>query len=192
MIKKSITYTNPLTDDEVTEEHYFHLSKADLAEMELSHKGGFANYLQQIVKDEDGKTIVATFKELIAKTYGVRTFVDGKEKFNRSEELTKDFMDSEAYSELFMELITDASAGAEFVNGVMPKGLRDKVELANLHEASVATLEAPKEKLAAEYTRAELLAMTEEEFNKVAGTDPQKMDPAVLQVAYQRKATPKS
>lgn len=120
MLKKSITYTD-FNGDEVTEDFYFHLSKADLVEMEVSHKGGLGAYLREIAESEDGAKVIAEFRKLILASYGVRSD-DGK-RFVKSQELRDEFLATEAYSSLFMDLCTDAQVAAEFVNGIVPKGL---------------------------------------------------------------------
>ena len=120
MLKKAITYVD-FNGVEHTENFYFNLMKAELAEMELSTQGGFAGYLQRIVDSNDGKQIIDTFKEILFKAYGQKS-ADGR-RFVKSEELSKEFEQTEAYSVLFMELVTNAEAGAAFVNGLMPAGL---------------------------------------------------------------------
>lgn len=119
MLKKTIKFTD-LDDKEVTEDHYFHLSKADLVEMEVSQQGGMQTYITKIVESNDGKKIIEVFKDLIRMSYGSRTDTG---RFVRDKEKTEEFMASEAYSELFMELVTNSAAAAEFVNGIIPRGL---------------------------------------------------------------------
>ena len=46
-------------------------------------------------------------------------FVHGK-RFIKSKELSEAFSQTEAYSQLFMELATDADAASKFVNGIVP------------------------------------------------------------------------
>lgn len=117
MLKKTITYTD-FNDTERTEDFYFNLSKAEIMEMELSTAGGFAEMLQNIVKAQDGPTIMKIFKEIVLKAYGVKS-PDGK-RFIKSEELSTEFSQTEAYSVLFMELATDADAAGAFINGIIP------------------------------------------------------------------------
>lgn len=119
MLKKTITYVNPMTNQEVTEDHYFHLSKADLVELEASRKGGMHAYLEEVIKSDDNAQILATFKMLVGRSYGRK---DG-DRFVKDELFTEEFMKSEAWSEFLMSLMQNASAAAEFVNGVMPHGL---------------------------------------------------------------------
>ncbi len=76
MLKRTITYTN-FNDEEVSEDFFFHLSKAELVELEMSHKGGLSEMLERIIADEDGKTIIEEFKNVIMKSYGKKS-PDGK------------------------------------------------------------------------------------------------------------------
>lgn len=120
MLKKTITYTD-YNDNERTEDFYFNLSKAELTEMELSTAGGLAEMIQRIVSTQDAPKIVKVFKDLVLAAYGEKS-ADGK-RFIKTEEIREAFSQTEAYSELFMELATDADAAAAFVNGIVPKDL---------------------------------------------------------------------
>lgn len=121
MIKKTITYTD-FNEIERTEDFHFHLSNAELVEMEKSVKGGMAQMLETIIAADDEPTIIAIFKDIILKSYGVKS-PDGKQ-FIKSKEVVDAFVFSEAYSVLYMELVQDTKAAANFVNGVIPKSLR--------------------------------------------------------------------
>lgn len=117
MLKKTMTYTD-YNDVERTEDFYFHLSKAELMEMEMSTSGGLADTITKIVAAQDTPSIIKIFKELILKAYGEKS-PDGK-RFIKSDELSTAFSQTEAYSKMFMELATDADEAAKFVNGIMP------------------------------------------------------------------------
>lgn len=129
MLKKSITFTD-LNGQEVTEDHYFHLSKADVVELELSRKGGMAKWIQSIIDSEDGKAIVTELRNIILNSYGTKS-EDGK-RFVKNQALRDEFQASEAYSTLFFSLCTDAGAAAEFINGIVPQGLTE--EMAQISE----------------------------------------------------------
>lgn len=122
MLKKTIKYSD-FDGNEREEDFYFNLTKAEIAEMEMAVNGGYSAMLNRIVSEQDGPTIAETFKQFILASYGEKS-ADGRE-FNKSEEITKRFTSTEAYSELYMELITDAKAAADFVNGVLPKDMGD-------------------------------------------------------------------
>lgn len=117
MLKKTFTYTD-YNGVERTEDHYFNLSKAELMEMELSTTGGLAEMINKIVAAQDAPAIVKVFKDLVLKAYGQKS-ADGR-RFIKSKELADEFSQTEAYSQLFMELATDADAASKFVNGIVP------------------------------------------------------------------------
>lgn len=119
MLKKVIKYTDYNGIDR-EETFYFNLSKADLVEMELSVDGGFAEFVKKVVETKDQKELMKLFKNFILKAYGEKSD-DGK-RFMKSPEISEKFASTEAYSELFMELLTDSEAAAKFVNGLAPTG----------------------------------------------------------------------
>jgi hypothetical protein len=117
MLKKTITYTD-YNGTERTEDFYFNLTKAEVTEMELSTTGGLAETIKRVIAAQDQPAIIKIFKELILKAYGVKS-PDGK-RFIKSQELSMEFAQTEAYSILFMELATDDKAAADFINGIVP------------------------------------------------------------------------
>ena len=117
MLKKTITYTD-YNGVERTEDFYFNLTKAELMEMEIGTTGGMADMIKRIIDAKDAPAIIKIFKELVLKAYGEKS-ADGK-RFMKSEEISNGFAQTEAYSQLFMELATDADAAAAFVNGIIP------------------------------------------------------------------------
>lgn len=122
MIRENVKYTD-LNGDTRDEDFYFHFSEAELAEMELSTEGGFSAMLDRIIKAQDIPEITKVFKEILMKSYGEKS-QDGK-RFIKSKEMTTAFMQTEAYSVLFMRLITNVDNMTKFVNGLIPAGLRD-------------------------------------------------------------------
>lgn len=116
MLKKTITYID-YNGDKRTEDFWFNLNKAELMEMELSETGGMQKMLERIIEEKDAKRIVEVFKDIILKAYGEKT-PDGK-RFIKSKELSEAFSQTEAYSELFIELM-DPDASAKFINGLLP------------------------------------------------------------------------
>lgn len=121
MLKKTITYVD-YNGNERTEDHYFNLTKAEVTEMEMSTAGGLAEMIQRIIAAQDAPSIIKVFKDLILKSYGIKS-PDGK-RFIKSDDISIGFSQTEAYSKLFMELATDADAAAAFVNGIVPNDMR--------------------------------------------------------------------
>lgn len=131
MLKKTITY-NDYNGVERTEDFYFNLSKAEILEMEMGTSGGLAEMIQKIVAAQDTPSIIRVFKDLVLKAYGEKS-PDGK-RFIKSEEISTEFSQTEAYSQLFMELATDSEAGAAFVNGIVPKEMAERAAAASLNK----------------------------------------------------------
>lgn len=127
MIAKTIKYKD-FNGVEREEKFFFNLTKAEITEMELSTSGGLAENIKQIVDAQDTPQIIKIFKELILKSYGEKS-IDGK-RFRKVDEngtpLSLAFSETEAYSNLFMELATDDVKAAEFVNGIIPSELIEK------------------------------------------------------------------
>lgn len=121
MLKKTITYKSVDGTQTFTDDFYFHLSKAELVELEISQTGGMEAYINRIIKAEDGAALVTEFKKLVLMAYGERS--DDGRHFVKNDDLRQRFASTEAYSQLFIELATDADVAAEFFNGIMPEGL---------------------------------------------------------------------
>lgn len=131
MLKKTITYTD-YNGVNRTEDHYFHLTKAELMEMEMGTTGGLAEMIKRIVAAQDAPAIIKIFKDLILKAYGVKS-PDGK-RFIKNQDIIDEFAQTEAYSQLFMELAMDAEKAAEFVNGIMPSDIDTKEAMKQIPE----------------------------------------------------------
>ena len=117
MLKKTFKFVdyngNPRTED-----HYFNLTQAEVTELELSVDGGLTAMIKRVVEAQNGGQIIKTMKDLILKSYGVKS-PDGRQ-FIKNQEVRDAFVQTEAYSQLFMELATDAKAASDFFAGVIP------------------------------------------------------------------------
>lgn len=116
MLKKTIKYVD-FDGNEREEDFYFNFTDAELAEMELSVNGGLKQKLESIIKAKNEPEIIKQFKDIILKAYGEKT-PDGRQ-FVKSDEISKAFSFTNAYSTLFIELATDADAASAFINGVI-------------------------------------------------------------------------
>ena len=116
MIKKTISYTdfdgNPRVED-----FWFNLTKAELMELGLSVDGGYDKYMEQLMNSTKVGEAIEVFKKVLLTAYG-RKSLDGR-KFEKSPEIIADFVATQAYSDLYIELATDPEKGAEFMNAVM-------------------------------------------------------------------------
>lgn len=125
MLAKTIKYTdyNGVEREEV---FYFHLSKADVIKW-ITTNGNYTldTVLEKMIRTENAKDLVNEFDTLIMMAYGEKS-LDGK-RFIKSQEVKDAFRESEAYSVLFMELISDAKKAAEFFNKIIPSDLAAEV-----------------------------------------------------------------
>ena len=124
MIKKTVTYTD-YNGVERTESFYFHFSEAEILDMEMSTEGGFAERVQRIVDAKQQTELLKVIKQFVYDAYGVKS-EDGK-RFMKNEEVKAAFIESPAYSEIFMEMLANDKIAAEFVNGVVPENMKDKL-----------------------------------------------------------------
>lgn len=121
MLKKTITYTD-YDGNERTEDFYFNLTKAELMEMNFNTEGGMEKTIKRIVDTKDIKQLIEIFKDIILKAYGEKSD-DGKRfiKIRDGHKLCEDFAQTEAYSELFMELASNDELASDFINGIIPQ-----------------------------------------------------------------------
>jgi hypothetical protein len=120
VLKQTIKYTD-FDGEQQEEDWHFHLTKADVVEMQMEFggtldEGALEKRVKELFATKDAKVIIKFFKDMIAKSVGKR---DGK-RFVRTEEVANDFMQTEAYSAFFMSLVTDAEAGAAFFRSIVP------------------------------------------------------------------------
>lgn len=125
MLIKTIKYTD--YDGNKREEDFcFNLSRAELAMMENSEIGGMKKRLERILQSQDTVAIMEVFKDFIHRSYGEKS-PDGK-RFIKSEELSIAFEQTEAYSELIMEILSDPNFAASFIQEIMPSQLVEEAK----------------------------------------------------------------
>lgn len=123
MKKETIVYTD-YNGVERKEDFFFNFTKAELLEMELGTTGGLSEMIQKIIDTHDTPAIIKIFKEIVLKAYGQKS-ADGK-RFIKTPELTTEFMQTEAYSTLFMDLATNTDKAADFINKIVPQDMAQK------------------------------------------------------------------
>ena len=116
MLKKTVTYVD-YDGVERTESFYFNLSESEIVEMELGVDGGWRERMQRIIDSKDAPTLMREFKNLIMMSYGKKS--DDGRRFIKSKEISEAFVQTEAYNKIFMELVTDDKAAANFANGII-------------------------------------------------------------------------
>jgi hypothetical protein len=129
MLKREIKYRD-FDDNEVTDTFYFNITKSEVVELEVGHKGGMEEFIKKIVKTDDHQALIAEFKRIILLSYGVKS-EDGK-RFIKSQEMRDEFSQTAAFDALFIELATDENAAANFIKGILPADVRGQVEAATM------------------------------------------------------------
>lgn len=127
MIKWPITFTT-YNDEEITEDFYFNLNKAELIKMQFDVNGAYSQFIERISNERDVKRLGEEFQKIILNSYGKKS--DDGRVFRKSQELRDEFEQSEAYSVLYVELLSDVNKASKFVRGILPKDLQN-TEISN-------------------------------------------------------------
>lgn len=127
MFVKTVTYTD--FDGNVrTEDFLFNFTKQEIAEMELTTDGGMGKMIERITKAKSQKELIQLFKKLVLDAYGQKSD-DGKH-FVKNDKIREDFASTQAFSDIYMELVTNADKASEFFNAIVPKEKSDKLSVA--------------------------------------------------------------
>lgn len=126
MLIKKIKYTD-FNGVEREEEFYFNMSKADVIKW-MTTNGNYTldAVLMKLVRTENVRDLIGEIDYLITESYGEKS-LDGK-RFMKTPEIKASFVESNAYSELFMEIASDAKKAAEFFNGILPDDLANSIQ----------------------------------------------------------------
>jgi hypothetical protein len=197
MIKQTITYDD-YDDNSVTEDFYFNLTKLEIMEMEINFEGGLNAHIAKLTKADSGPEAYHLFKDIILSSYGKKS-EDGK-RFIKSDELKKEFEQSPALGELIFGFLQHGQDAAKFTRGILPAKLIAEVEAEAAKAKATETTELPTaapqlagdekgvlDKEFEDYTKEELLDMSQEQFQKLVPSKPNEMSKEQLQIAMQRK-----
>lgn len=125
MYKRTIKYTD-FNGVERTQDFYFYLSKTNLTKLNSRVEGGIQNKFEKMINKIDVKELVATVEELILSAYGEKS--DDGTRFIHNDQLSTEFSQTPAYDDLFMSLINDPDALADFIKKILPQDLQVKIE----------------------------------------------------------------
>lgn len=127
MLKKVVTYTD-FNGDERSETLYFNLTEVEVARLEVRYPGGLEKHINNLNAQERPDEVLDLFETVLKMAYGTKS--DDGRHFHKSEEETKKFGDSAAYTKIFVELLTDDAKAADFFNAmvfvVAPAASEDK------------------------------------------------------------------
>lgn len=185
MLKKTIKYDD-LDNNSRSDDFYFNFTMAELVDMEVEVEGGMKAKLEAIVNAQNVPAMMGIIKDIILRAYGKKS--DDNQRFEKDAQIVANFYNSPAYSALFMELITVPGAAAEFVNGLMPRDLMEKVKgIQGAGSAPISAIERQPEN----YTLQERVDMSDADFDRLYGTDHRKWEKTTLVAAMRRQALSK-
>ena len=127
MLKKVIRFED-LEGNTVEKEYYFNLNKAEILKLQLGTKGGLDKKLKKIASNNDFGELLDFISELVLLSYGEKDD-DGIKfvKVKNGVRLADEFQQTEAYSELIMELTQNVDKFNEFINNIIPKSLAEQI-----------------------------------------------------------------
>lgn len=125
MLKKTIKFVDYF-GDEREEDFYFNLSKAELMKLQLGTVGGLTERIKSILAAKNVPAMMDLFEDIILKSYGEKS--DDGRRFIKNDELAKAFSETPAYEQLFMEILTEEGAAANFIKGIIPTELAKELE----------------------------------------------------------------
>lgn len=186
MIKKLFV----LTDFEGVTRHWefrFHLSKIELSEKEILSDGQYRKNLEKISATSQASEVYPILKEFILDAVG-QASADGT-YFEKTPEIQRKFMQCGAYEMLVFEILSDAKAASDFMNGLMPADLVAEAQkiIEARTEAGTDSAAEHRAATASDFTEMQLLTMPQDQFDQLVGRDPQKMNREHLVLAMQRK-----
>lgn len=104
------------------EKFYFNLTKAEILDLELGKAGGLTEYIKKIVEAQDTPTIMALFKTLLLKSYGIKS--DDGRRFVKNDQVREEFEQTQAFSDLYMLLALNDEEASRFVNAIVPDDMK--------------------------------------------------------------------
>lgn len=137
MFKWTTEYKGFDTEETFKETFYFNLTEAEILDWQGSRAGGMDTYIEKLKDRKDFPSLMETVKEFVTRSYGVKS--DDGRKFIKSEEALNDFMQTEAFNEFYMKLYTDSKFAQDFINGIYPESLKDKITEINKNELNNIT-----------------------------------------------------
>jgi hypothetical protein len=124
MFIKKIDYTD-YNGTERSEDFYFNFTKAEILNLEMTTPGGIKDRLETLVQKQDTPALVEFFSSMILSAYGEKS-ADGK-RFIKSPALSEAFSQTEAYSNYYVSLTTNADEALAFVNALFPEKVLNEI-----------------------------------------------------------------
>ena len=122
MLKETLTYKD-FNGEDRTDDFYFHLNSLEWLRFDKKY-GGIENFIRKAVRDNDEYAILNMLEDLVKSSYGEKSS-DGI-RFVKSDELTTNFIQTEAYSNMLIGFFTDTDKAVDFFNRLVPNDLKEE------------------------------------------------------------------
>lgn len=119
MFKHEIEYKD-FNGNERKEDFYFHLSLPEVTRLEAEIGTSLDKHIDELQKNKKIKDLLAFMEKIILNAYGQKTS-DGK-SFIKNKQLRDEFEYSQAYAELFEQLIMKPDLAKKFGESVADNG----------------------------------------------------------------------
>lgn len=126
MYKQKIEYVD-FNDNKRVEEFYFHLTVVEATRIEarIAEETGdntytIKDYIEKLIVDNKTKQVLDFLEEMILTSYGEKS-TDGR-SFVKNKEIKEAFEYSQAYAELFEQLLTKEGLAQEFGEAIADNG----------------------------------------------------------------------
>ena len=124
MFKHTIEYTD-FNGNPRKEDFYFHLAVHEVTRLQAEIGGkSIEEYTQELINNQDSEKMISFLEKMILSSYGQKT-TDGK-SFRKTKEIREDFEYSQAYAELFEQLILNPELSKKFGAGIVDNGKEKK------------------------------------------------------------------
>ena len=102
------------------EDFYFHLSVPELTRLEAEIGKPLEEYIKELANDREVSKLLAFLEKVILNAYG-RKSADGR-TFVKNKEIRDEFEYSQAYAELFEEMLTNPELARKFGESISDNG----------------------------------------------------------------------
>lgn len=124
---KTVVEFEDFNEETRTKTVYFALNEAQFLELQAKLGGHLTERIERIREEKDESSLISLIKELMRAAYGEKS--DDGLRMDKSEEAWLRFYQSNAYSAALMQILTVDTETAAFLNGILPKQIREKVDV---------------------------------------------------------------
>jgi len=136
MLTKTLKYKD-FNDQEVEGTFYFNLTEAEVTELNIRED------LKAVGQSGNANRLMDTFKRILKAAYGIR--LAGGAKFVKTDQDWDEFVSGRAYSQIFMQLVTDSEYASAFISELIPPEMGSNIDTQNTNKTPSETARAASE-----------------------------------------------